>query len=1205
VPSQLGRNPVAVRWNVTQVTRADAWMHGVPGVPVVRFAAMEFRILGPLQVFDDSRPLALGGPKQRAVLAHLILRANHTVGAEQLVDGLWGDEPPETARNTLQTYVYRLRKVLGEERLGRRDGGYVLTAAPEEVDAARFEAIVRDAKRLSASDPAAAATRFGDALALWRGAPLDDLGQEPSLRGEIARLEELHLSATEHRIGAEIASGRNSTVVSELEALTARYPLRERMWANLMLALYRGGRQAEALSTYQRARDVLIEELGTEPSTELQRLHQRILERDPSLGRTERVRPVVRPSRVDLPPGTEFAGYRIERTLGRGGMSVVYLAEHDWLQRRVALKVLAPQLAEDERFRERFVRESRLAASLDHPNVIPIYEAGASGGDLFIAMRYVEGTDLRTLLHEGGALPPARTISIVLQVAAALDAAHEQGLVHRDVKPGNVLLARQRSSEAEEHVYLSDFGLTKRSASDSGITGTGQFVGTLDYAAPEQFKGGTPDARTDVYSLGCVLFECLTGRTPFTSENDAGLMYAHLQEGPPSVTAQQPGLPREIDRVVARAMAKAPTDRQQTAGILADEASLALRITSGVAAGAPDRSRLRRLIPAIAVAIALLAGIVLASVFRSEPERARDGSPSSPPAVASPTPSPTFRTDERPLRGDEPRLLTYIPQGISEDCLPLDRTEPIQGELASLVCRTEDVEVLYELFPTRELMDAAFQGGVNSRVAPDGECATDRLAVTPYTVGGVRVGRVLCYTIKHAPSDSVGVEHLPEQSHIEWTDENALIYAHALRNDLGDLTLYDWWLTSAGPVVPGTEGESVTEKDRPATAAGPSPRDGTYLVLPPKGCAGVPGATCSLQIEAGSYRFVFTGDASAAEAGRILIEKPDTVVFAPRTGHCMQGVESGTLRSTDPAGYTWSAHGGTVSFEWTRGGHCAGPQKLTSEPWTRVPEGVIAVGVAYDIGLMNAGGILQQKFFMPQTRPNIFPDWSPDGSLIAFTGGSEAGFDVYVMSGDGTDVTLLTGTSGDEYQPAWSPDGSRIVFAFDDLGDPDFRSGVAIMNSDGSARTDLVVRENERVESPMWSPDGTHIAFTGFSQDGIRPNAYVMDADGTEVVKLSGGPTVVLAWTPDGSQLLVSRGGSLLTVDPDGTHERVFLADPPEDGRLEVDWSPDGRWLVMSAANPSGHASGHYDAMYLTRVGGGQVFFLGSGSEPDWQPVAP
>jgi serine/threonine protein kinase len=1068
---------------------------------------------------------------------------------------------------------------------------------------------VKQGKAQVASDPSAAAATLSDALSLWRADALADVTEEPSLRGEAARLEELRLSATEHRVSAEIAMGGHSTVVPELESLTARYPLRERMWANLMLALYRSGRQAEALSTFERARQVLADELGADPSPELQRLHERILDGDPALGTPARgapepAGPKVRTSRIDLQPGTEVAGYRIERTLGRGGMSVVYLAEHDWLQRKVALKVLAPQLAEDERFRERFVRESRLAASLDHPNVIPIYEAGASGGDLFIAMRYVEGTDLRSLLHESGALEPARALAIVRQVAAALDAAHEQGLVHRDVKPGNVLLARQRGSEVGEHVYLSDFGLTKRSASDSGITGTGQFVGTLDYAAPEQFKGGTPDARTDVYSLGCVLFECLTGRPPFVSENDAGLMYAHLQQPPPSATAAKHELPGAIDGVLATAMAKAPPDRYPAAGALADEASGALGITSGVAGAAPDRSRLRGLIPAIAVAIALLAGIVLASVFRSEPEGAQDGSPSSPPVVASPTSSPTFRTDERPLRGDEPRLLTYIPQGISEDCRPLDRTEPIQDELASLVCRTEDVEVLYELFPTRELMDAAFQNGVNSRVAPEGECATDRLAVTPYTVGGARVGRVLCYTVKHAPYDSSALQPA-DQSHIEWTDENALIYAHAVRNDLGDLTLYDWWLTSAGPVVPMADGQSPTEKDRPATAAGPPPRDGTYLVLPPEGCAEFPGATCSLHLEAGSYQFVFTGDASAAEAGQILIEKPDTVVFAPRTGFCFQGQESGTFRSTDPAAYTWSARAGTISFERKGGGRCAGPQKLTSEPWTRVPGGDIAVSIAGDIGLMDAGGALQHKFFMPQTRPNTFPDWSPDGSLIAFTGGSEAGADVYVMSGDGTDVTLLTGAPGDEYAPAWSPDGSRIAFAFDDLGDPDFRSGVAITDSDGSARTDLVVRENEAVYLPLWSPDGTHIAFTGFSQDGNRPNAYVMDADGSDVIKLGGGSTAALAWTPGGSRLLVSRGGSLVTVDPDGTHERVVLSDPPEHGRLLVDWSPDGRWMVMSAANPSGHLGRHGDTMYLTRVGGGQVFFLGSGSTPDWRPEAP
>ena len=537
---------------------------------------MDFLILGPLEVSEDGRKLALGGPKQRAILAHLILRTNRVVPADLLIDGLWGEEPPESARNTLQTYVYRLRRLLGDGRIEGRDGGYVLVAAIDEVDAARFEALVKQGKAQVANDPGAAAATLSDALSLWRADALADVTDEPSLRGEAARLEELRLSATEHRIAAEIEMGGHSTVVSELDALTARYPLRERMWANLMLALYRLGRQAEALAAYQRARQVLADELGTEPSRELQRLNEQILRRDPSLGLSEPVRQTVRPSRLDLQPGTEVASYRIVRTLGRGGMSVVYLAEHDWLQRKVALKVLAPQLADDERFRERFVRESRLAASLDHPNVIPIYEAGASGGDLFIAMRFVEGSDLRTMLHEEGALEPARAIGILRQIAAALDAAHEQGLVHRDVKPANVLLARPRSSEPVEHVYLSDFGLTKRSASDSAVTGTGQFVGTLDYAAPEQFKGETPDARTDVYSHGCVLFECLTGRPPFRSENDAGLMYAHLQQPPPPVTSERPDFPHEIDRVVGRAMAKSPDDRPRSAGELADDAARAL-----------------------------------------------------------------------------------------------------------------------------------------------------------------------------------------------------------------------------------------------------------------------------------------------------------------------------------------------------------------------------------------------------------------------------------------------------------------------------------------------------------------------------------------------------------------------------------------------------------------------------------------------------
>lgn len=320
----------------------------------------------------------------------------------------------------------------------------------------------------------------------------------------------------------------------------------------------------------------------------------------------------------ELEPGTAFASYRIESVLGRGGMGVVYLAEQSQLGRRVALKLLAPQLAEDERFRERFVRESRLAAALDHPNVVPIYEAGDVDGRLFISMRYVEGTDLRALLREHGALNAARAGAIVAQVADALDAAHDRGLVHRDVKPANVLVARGSGSKAPEHVYLSDFGLTKRSASDSGLTATGQFVGTIDYAAPEQFEGGQVEAATDVYSLGCVLYETLTGHPPFPGENDAALMRAHLMDDPPPPSSEAPGVPKTLDLVVARSMAKRPRDRFTSAGAFAEAVREAADVRQGAAEQPPSRRR-GWVLGAVAAAIGVVTLAVILGNLPAEP----------------------------------------------------------------------------------------------------------------------------------------------------------------------------------------------------------------------------------------------------------------------------------------------------------------------------------------------------------------------------------------------------------------------------------------------------------------------------------------------------------------------------------------------------------------------------------------------------------
>ena len=310
--------------------------------------------------------------------------------------------------------------------------------------------------------------------------------------------------------------------------------------------------------------------------------------------------------------GTELAGYRIERLLGRGGMSVVYLAEDTRLERKVALKLLAPELSEDERFRERFLRESKLAASLDHPNVIPIYEAGDHDGTLFIAMRFVEGSDLKRLLAEEGRLEPARAVGILERVADALDAAHKRGLVHRDVKPGNVLISE------DDHVYLSDFGLTKQQASESGVTETGQFMGTADYVSPEQIERREVSAATDEYSLACVLYECLTGAPPFRGESLMGTLFGHVNDEAAPASEANPELPGEIDAVLDRGMAKEPGERYVASADLVAAARSALAISGEPldATTADGRGGRRRLLVAALVVIGLaVVAVVLAVVL--------------------------------------------------------------------------------------------------------------------------------------------------------------------------------------------------------------------------------------------------------------------------------------------------------------------------------------------------------------------------------------------------------------------------------------------------------------------------------------------------------------------------------------------------------------------------------------------------------------
>jgi pSer/pThr/pTyr-binding forkhead associated (FHA) protein/predicted Ser/Thr protein kinase len=272
----------------------------------------------------------------------------------------------------------------------------------------------------------------------------------------------------------------------------------------------------------------------------------------------------------ELPPGSVFAGCRVQEVIGHGDMGVVYRAEELALQRRVALKLILPEHSRDDRFRERFRRESRIAAAIDHPNVIPIFDAGDENGVLFITMRLVNGTDLRALIAAEGRIEPLRAARIVRQVGAGLDAAHARGMLHRDVKPSNVLLAR------EDHVYLSDFGLAKRqSGSAVGLTRHGSIVARAEYVAPEQVLNERVDARADIYTLGCLLFETLTGETPFARWEGGPEALAHVSAPRPSPVELCPDLPPEFDDVVRRAMATDPSERYPSAGDLGRAALVA------------------------------------------------------------------------------------------------------------------------------------------------------------------------------------------------------------------------------------------------------------------------------------------------------------------------------------------------------------------------------------------------------------------------------------------------------------------------------------------------------------------------------------------------------------------------------------------------------------------------------------------------------
>ena len=490
---------------------------------------LEFRLLGPLEAAEDGRPVLLGGPRQRLVLAHLLLAANRVVPMGDLVDRLWGEDPPRAARGTIQSYVSHLRSALGSDRIEGRAPGYMLHAEPDELDVLRFERLLRRAHRHVPVEPREAATMLAEALELWRGPPLADLADAGSLAGEIARLEELRFGALEDLLDARLAVGDHSEVLPDLERLTAEYPLRERLWAHLMLARYRSGRQADALEAYRRARELLAEELGIDPSPELQELHGRILQQDPTLELT----------------GRPLRGYRLLERIGEGAFGVVWRALDPGVGREVAVKQINPRLADNASFVRRFEQEAQTIARLEHPHVVPLYDYWRDGSGAYLVMRWMRGGSLEDALA-AGPLDPEAALRVVDHVAAALSAAHRLHTVHQDVKPANVLL------DEEGNAYLSDFGIAEDLADWREVIP----ASSLSYRSPEQLRGEETTPRSDIYGLGVVVQELLDGRR---------------------------GLAPEVGDVIARATADDPEARYRDARELAE----ALRDALGLSVRRP------------------------------------------------------------------------------------------------------------------------------------------------------------------------------------------------------------------------------------------------------------------------------------------------------------------------------------------------------------------------------------------------------------------------------------------------------------------------------------------------------------------------------------------------------------------------------------------------------------------------------------------
>lgn len=684
--------------------------------------------------------------------------------------------------------------------------------------------------------------------------------------------------------------------------------------------------------------------------------------------------------------GTQLAGFRIEELIGHGGMGVVYRATQLSLGRRVALKVLASHLAHDESFRERFEFEWRTAAGLEHPNIVPIYEAGEADGVLYIAMRYVDGTDLGAVLATEHRLEPARAISILGQVALALDAAHSQDLVHRDVKPGNILVAAGGSDESE-HVYLTDFGVAKQARAKGGLTRTGFFVGTIEYAPPEQIEGKELDGRADVYALGCVLYQCLTGAPPFEKDAEVATLYAHLLEPPPSVIERRPELSPAIDDVIGCALAKKPEERYGTCRQLVRAAREGLGVSGE--APVPKPAAPTRVEPATAGAAATVAGTAAAPL--TPPTTPAGAAPPTggtvPPAAASagagpggPSPGPPPSSPWRSRR----RLLLIGAAVLALAGAGAGAAIGLSGGGGGETGAESTNDPPTTEGPTTEgpTTDGTTDGGTTDGTTP------------PPAGGGAIV-----FDSERDGDGEIYVMGIDGANRVRLTNDKAVDAAAKWSPDGTQIAFWSDRDGDADIYVMNADGTGVQQLTtngvndyNPAWSA-----DGERIAFEREG--GNQYDIWTMSATGGDEVQLTTGDAYDASAAY----SPDgtTIAFtSDRDGDNeiflmnVDGTDQRALtdndRSDDYA--AWSSDGATIAFS-------AAPEDST-----------------WDIWLMDADGANQRQV-STGPRDDVIPSFTGDAAQLVFESNQGGDYEIWIMNADGSDARALTDDFTQDFQP--------------------------------------------------------------------------------------------------------------------------------------------------------------------------------------------